>query len=127
MKKYALSIKQPWADMILKNKKSIELRRWNSHFRGEFYIHASKTIDKEACKEFDIDPKSLTCGSIIGKANLLDVKEYFNKSQFEKDSLKHMASFYGFAIPMYGFILDDVEEIEPIEIKGKLKFFEVDY
>ena len=44
----ALSIKQPYAELILQGKKKIELRKWNTNFRGEFLIHASKIPDLEA-------------------------------------------------------------------------------
>ena len=36
--------------LIVSGKKTIELRTWNTKFRGEFLIQASKTIDKEACE-----------------------------------------------------------------------------
>lgn len=36
-----LSLKQPFAELILSGKKKIELRKWNTSFRGEFLIHAS--------------------------------------------------------------------------------------
>jgi len=71
---YALSLRQPWAELILQGEKTIETRIWNTHFRGEFYIHTSKTIDKEACKRLGIDPDSFVTGAIVGKATLLDVK-----------------------------------------------------
>jgi hypothetical protein len=38
----ALSIRQPWAWLILNAGKDIENRDWPTHFRGRFLIHASK-------------------------------------------------------------------------------------
>ena len=35
----------PFADLIIQGKKTIELRKWNTKFRGEFLIHASKKLD----------------------------------------------------------------------------------
>ena len=122
---YALSLKQPWAELILCKKKTIETRRWNTEFRGGFFIHASKTIDKEACDKLGIESETLITGAIIGKATLVDIKEYYSEEQFMKDDTKHKAGFYGFARPIFGFILDNVERIEPIPQKGALKFFEV--
>lgn len=37
-----LSIRQPWADLIVSGKKDIENRSWPTKFRGSFYIHAGK-------------------------------------------------------------------------------------
>jgi hypothetical protein len=38
----ALSLRQPWAHMVVHGPKHIENRRWNTSFRGEFLIHAAK-------------------------------------------------------------------------------------
>lgn len=122
----ALSIRQPWAELILQGKKTIETRKWNSAFRGEFYIHASKTIDIEACKEFEIDPKSLVIGAIVGKAIFEDTKEYHTEEQFLKDDEKHKSGFYGFTKPKFGFLLRNAKRITPIHAKGNLNFFYVE-
>lgn len=44
----AISIKQPWVEMILNPRigKDIENRLWNTRYRGPLLIHASKSIDK---------------------------------------------------------------------------------
>ena len=41
----ALSLKQPFAELVVSGKKIIELRNWKSKFRGRFLIHASKVSD----------------------------------------------------------------------------------
>jgi len=74
MKMKALSLKQPFAELILLGRKKIELRTWNTKFRGEFLIHASAKPDSEAMKRFGFD--SLHCGVIVGKAKLIDVKKH---------------------------------------------------
>ena len=51
----ALSLKQPFAELIVSGKKTIELRNWNTKFRGKFLIHASKIPDSEAMKRFGFD------------------------------------------------------------------------
>ena len=62
-----LSISQPFADLIVKGKKTIELRSWNTNFRGEFLIHAPIKIRKDDYKRLKIKTK-LSTGAIIGKA-----------------------------------------------------------
>ena len=47
----ALSIKQPFAELILQERKKIEIRKWNTDFRGEFLIHSSKKSDEKAMKK----------------------------------------------------------------------------
>lgn len=115
----ALSLKQPFAELILQGRKTIELRKWNTHFRGDFLIHASKQADQAAMKQFGFDV--LPCGFIVGKATLADVKEYGSEKEFDEDKEKHLASReWG----MYGFILKNVERCRPTAAKGKLNFWE---
>jgi len=85
-----LSLKQPFAELILLGKKKIELRKWNTKFRGEFLIHASKIPDKKAMKKFGFD--KLPLGFIVGKANLVDVKKYKNENEHNQDKNLHLAS-----------------------------------
>ena len=61
----ALSLKQPFAELVVSGKKTIEIRKWNTKFRGEFYIHASKT---------PYEKTDLPCGYIVGKATLKVIK-----------------------------------------------------
>jgi len=115
----ALSLKQPFAELILQGKKKIELRKWNTKFRGEFLIHASKIPDKKAMKKFRFD--NLPLGFIVGKARLTDVKKYKTKKEHAKDKNLHLASnFWG----NYGFVLKDAKRINKIPCKGKLNFWE---
>ena len=115
----ALSLKQPFAELILQGKKKIELRKWNTNFRGEFLIHSSKIPDKKSMKEFGFE--KLPCGFIVGKAKLIDVKKYETEEEHKKDKNLHLASsLWG----NYGFILKDVKRIKPIPAKGMLNFWE---
>ena len=60
-------------------------------------------------------------GFILGKARLVDVKNYPNKKEFNKDKKQHLAtSDFG----NYGFILDNIQRTKPIFAKGKLGFWE---
>jgi len=116
----ALSIKQPFTELILQKRKKIELRKWNTKFRGEFYIHASKIPDKEAMEKFGFD--KLPCGFIVGKAKLIDVKKYSNEEEHKNDKNLHLASgVWG----NYGFVLENAKRVEEILCKGRLGFFEV--
>ena len=117
----ALSLKQPFAELILQGRKKIELRKWNTSFRGEFLIHASKIPDKEAMKKFGFE--NLPCGMVVGKATLTNVKKYVTKAEHDLDKNLHLASDqWG----KYGFILEEVSRITPIPAQGKLNFWRYD-
>jgi len=118
-----LSISQPFADLIVKGKKTIELRSWNTNFRGEFLVHAPIKIRKKDCKRLKLTSK-LTTGAIIGKAEIYDVKKYSSTGRVRKDAKKHFAS-KNFYSRKYGFCLKNAKEFRvPIPYKGKLGFFD---
>lgn len=119
-----LSIKQPWAELVVSGKKIIEIRKWNTKFRGEFLIHSSKNPDFEAMKKFSFSGE-LPLGKIIGKACLIDVKDYKKlwDKEFEKDKDKHLA---GREWGDFGFILKNAERVKHINAMGKLGFWDFD-
>ena len=119
-----LSICQPFAELIVQGKKTIELRKWNTKFRGEFLVHAAKNILEEDCKRMKISPKTVTTGAIIGKVDLVDVKKYESDKELKADKKKHHSSS-DFTENKYGFILEKAKKLRvPIEYSGKLNFFE---
>ena len=51
MKMKVISIKEPFATLIMNKMKLIETRSWKTNYRGELYIHASgKSLAKEFLK-----------------------------------------------------------------------------
>jgi hypothetical protein len=121
-------LKQPYAHLLSSGKKTIELRRWNTKFRGQFLIHASLSIDEAASKRLDINQESLTKGAIIGKAYLHGVHYYGTRREFQSDKKKHFAptSFYENG-SRYGFLIRNAKMFNnPIPLGGKLRFFEAD-
>jgi len=116
-----LSIKQPWAELIIQGKKKIEIRKWNTKFRGEFLIHSSGNIDLEAMNKFGFAQNELPRGAIIGKVTLKDIKKYKNKEEFKSEYDKHLA---GIEWGDFGFILENPKRFEkPIKAKGNLGFW----
>ena len=74
----ALSIRQPWIDMILNGDKVIEVREWDypPSLRGTFVLHAAWAIDWKTVALLDMDsPLALTRGAFVGRADLVDAIE----------------------------------------------------
>jgi len=118
-----LSVCQPFAKLIVQGKKTIELRKWNTKFGGEFLVHAPQKIRLDDCKRLKIKTK-MTVGAIIGKVELVDVKEYESSTQIKIDSKKHLA-LNDISENKYGFILQNPKELKiPIPCSGQLNFFE---
>jgi predicted transcriptional regulator len=121
-----LSVSQPFADLIVKGKKTIELRSWNTSYRGEFLVHAPIKIRISDCKRLGIDPTSLPIGAIVGKASIYDVKTYQTKKEWQADQKHHFADC-DFSGSKYGFMLKGAKSFTiPIPYKGRLGFFDVD-
>ncbi len=68
----ALSIRQPWAWLIVNGYKDIENRSWHSHFSGALIIHSGKKFDRAGydwvVKNFPeiVLPESFECGGMVG-------------------------------------------------------------
>lgn len=111
-----LSIKQPWAWLIVHGYKDIENRTWSTKHRGPFLIHAGKNTDLEAYYKFkDIYlglPNLLEFprGSIVGRADLVDCVTRSNSEWFEGPT---------------GFVLARAQPCTPFPWKGKLGFFQI--
>ena len=121
-------MKQPFAELLILGKKKIEIRGWNTRFRGRFLVHASRIPDMDACRRFGMDPYRLPRGAVIGTAVLTDVKRYASYSEFRKDTEKHLAfrPYYRYPRPTYGFAISDpVRFKKPVPMKGRLSFFDV--
>ena len=120
-----LSVSQPYADLIIEGKKTIELRTWNTNFRGEFLIHAPLKVNIQACKRFRINERGFRTGVILGKVELYDVKIYKSLEELKSDYKKHYAGKEYFH-HWYGFLLKNPQQLKiPIPYKGSLGFFEV--
>ena len=119
-----LSVSQPFADLIISGKKTIEMRNWNTKFRGEILIHAPLKIRTNDCKRLKIT-KKITTGAIVGKVTIYDVKKYNSIKEIKNDKKFHFAS-QRLKNKQYGFMLKNAKQLRiPIPCKGKLGIFEV--
>jgi len=109
---YAVSIREPWASLILKHHRDCENRRWSTVHRGPLLIHISSTTDREACGRFGIDPRTLQTGVIAGVVTLVDVVRN-HKSPWAQAGAYH-------------WLLREARPFDvPIAMPGRLKLFPV--
>jgi hypothetical protein len=84
----ALSLKQPWARLVVSGYKDIENRSWRTTYRGALLIHASRS--KPDYSSADIEklyglrlPDALEMGGIVGIVEVIDcVKQHASKWKF---------------------------------------------
>ncbi|EMD5788156.1 ASCH domain-containing protein [Proteus mirabilis] len=113
----AISIRQPWAWLIVNGYKDIENRSWRTKYRGQVLIHASQGVKKseyERAKELTdllgiTLPTSFETGGIVGVATITDCVEQSESPWFFGEK---------------GFVLTDARPLKFIQMKGKLSFFE---
>lgn len=122
----AISIRQPWAELILQGKKTLELRTWTVGYRGPLAIHASRTIDREACAAYGIDPVQLTTGALVGTVELTAITE-LSKVEFDAHQSDHLATGrFGYTHPMYGWHLLKPQALcKPLPMRGRMGLFNV--
>jgi hypothetical protein len=120
----ALSIRQPWAWLIIHGGKDIENRFWNTKMRGPILIHASSTMtdmDYESARHAaavirpDLafpEPEELEKGGIIGEVTIATVVAHPVSRWFDGP---------------YGFVLKDPKPLPFHRCPGQLKFFDVVY
>ncbi len=116
----ALSIRQPWAWLIVNGHKAIENRSWPTKFRGRFLIHAGKGMTRdeyEETRDFAAllgvkipEAHELERGGIVGVATVTGC-------------VTESTSPYFFG--PHGFTLAGVAPLTFRPVKGQLGFFEV--
>lgn len=125
----ALSIRQPWAWLIIHGGKDIENRSWPTRLRGRFLVHAAKGMTGEeycdglefAMRVGDIrllrdfptsqEMQQNWCGGIIGSVELVDCVD-------TSDSPWYMGE--------KGFVLRNPCPLPFQPLKGRLGFFNVE-
>lgn len=121
----AISIKQPWAWLIISGYKTVENRKWYTAHRGDILIHASKSkLDLERDIEIvrrrfgiGIDPEKLVFGKVLAVADLIAC----TKEPAEPiDRYWHDAG-------CFAWCLRRIRPIEPFSIRGRLNLFEVPF
>lgn len=103
----AISLKQPWANLVASGKKTIETRKWSTKYRGDLVICSSK------------NPKIEPAGYALCIIELYDVKP-----MTKKDEKKACIKVYPKA---YSWFLRNILPINPpISVKGSLGIFNLE-
>ena len=126
-----ITVKQPFATLIAEGLKEYEFRTWRTKFIVDILIHAGKGVDKKAMKRYEHLNLEYPSGKIIAKATITDcvyVDDNLKETLQEKDPLV----YYGILQKDsdwdgYGFKLENIKKITPVEINGKLSLWDYDY
>jgi hypothetical protein len=120
----ALSVRQPWAYLIVMGQKTLELRSWSTSYRGLLLVHAPRRIDEKAMHYFDLQDSGLDTGCLIGAVELVDVIR-MTPEELRLRRWEHR-SFGVFSKGMYGLVLRPLRVFsEPIPILGSRGIFDI--
>jgi hypothetical protein len=128
---YALSLKQPWAALLVHGLKTVEVRNWPTARRGRVLIHTARVTDlrPEAWRHVPEALRELAqlTGGIIGEAELLDCVTYRTVEEFTADQLRHLNDPAWFAPPrLYGFVFAGACALPFRRFPGWMRFFAVE-
>ena len=122
MKPIAVSIRQPWAHLLLSRDMPIANMDWTTAYRGDLLIHASRShtrrewdkarhwIESHKFQGVDLPPMSeLPVGAIVGRAKLTRVTQA-HKSPWSQPGFYH-------------WVFEEPEHLLPWEHRGQQGLF----
>jgi hypothetical protein len=116
----ALSVRQPWAWLIVNGFKDIENRNRRTHHRGPLLIHAGLSLDGYAKKIEWVErkhgisvPLEVDTQGIVGVVDVIDCVESHKSKWFEKGK--------------FGWVLENPRCLRFRRCKGALGLFRPEY
>jgi len=128
---YALSLKQPWATLLVHGRKTIEVRSWPTARRGPILIHAARVSDERA-EVWARVPEELReaarqVGGIVGAGDLTGCLAYRTVELFTADQARHLNDPAWFRPPvLYGFTFANLVPLPFRRYPGWMRFFPVE-
>lgn len=118
----ALSIRQPWAELILRGLKTIELRTWDTAYRGPLWLHAGKATTPDLDHQFAVSHPPR--GGFVGRFVLTDIVS-LDARRWELWRPQHLDP--GPYQPGYvAWVLASPQRLRhPVQAPGNLKLFDV--
>lgn len=118
-----LSIRQPWASLVVCGVKTLELRTWWSRYRGWMWIHCARHVDRVAMRQLQLDEGDFDFGGIIGLAHLSTCHRITAATDFERRRVEHRSAGC-FVDSCFGWVLSDSISLDRIiECRGFLGLF----
>lgn len=117
---HALSVKQPWANLICTGRKTIETRIWRTSYRGELLLCAG------------LQPAIDPCGCAICLVALVACRPMqtedwaaaciapYTTSPFAREDRSTSAPQI-----VYGWHLANIRPVPPLPVRGRLRIFRV--
>jgi hypothetical protein len=128
----AISVKQPWAALLVAGIKTVEVRTWLTRARGPVLIHASKTEDPRPdgwalVTTPELDELAALRGGVIGVAELAACVRYGTAVAFARatDAHRNNPNWYKPG-GLYGFVFQNPRPVAYHACPGRTLFFAVE-
>jgi hypothetical protein len=117
----ALSLRQPWAWLVVNGHKDIENRSWRTNHRGPLLIHASRNRSLTTSKNLSAIekkyrvrlPRDFDLGGIVGIVDVVDcLKRHPSKWKFRGS---------------WGWVLENPRRLPFRQCKGTVGFFRLKF
>lgn len=111
----ALTIKQPWAQLIVRGLKPVENRTWSTNYRGPLLIHAAATDDRTPLRSIErqygvsIRRDLLHRGVIVAVVELVDIVT------------DHPSPFFQ---GPYGWVLRNIRPLPSMPMRGQMSIYD---
>lgn len=103
----AISLKQPWANLIADGEKTIETRTWSTNYRGPLLIVSSKR------------PPIQPAGCVVALVDLVGCRPM---THYDVEAAR--CDLYDGAV---AWILARIRKVQPIPVRGSLGIYDLPY
>src|SRR5208337_367600 len=119
-----LSVRQPWAGLIVAGLKRIEFRTWRTNFRGKILVHAGRRRSTEPADLAGVSPELAARlleprGIVLGEAEIIDCRPASQQDAYEAMCRVRVGEFAWVLINARPFA-------EPWEAPGRLGLFDLE-
>jgi ASCH domain len=118
----ALSVKQPWAQLICDGRKSLEIRTWTTPYRGPLIVVASlqwARDDEDAIVWKDVDGER---GALVCLVTLEDVR---HAAQDGSDDGAACCALPRRGAAPFAWVLRDPVPLRPVKCRGALGLYKL--
>ena len=116
----ALTVHQPWAELLISGRKTVEMRTWTPDYRGRIWLHAGLKVNTELERRFGFT--ELYRGGYVGSMKLLAVVP-LTRERWIQLSGKHLDAGE-FRSGFFAWMLDEPRRFRvPVSSRGAQLLF----
>jgi hypothetical protein len=120
----ALSIRQPWAELILRGRKIYEIRPRTTRERGRIWIHAGLVFEMRSVEQAGLAMPDLVRGALVGTVEIVDCVPF---TQEIAEEMRAVGGYFGTWSPGgYAWAVTNPQRLAtPVPWRGQLGLFSI--